>query len=346
MTTAGRVLAALVVRWETVLVLLIVAAAIWSTTLSDLFLTRTNLLDLTTPYIFIALMALGLTLVVVAGEIDISVASILAVSVVVLGQVYESGASVWLAALVGLLVATGLGLVNGLLVAVVGLPSLAVTLGTLAAYRGLAFLIHSGEGVASFPLGFTNIGSGYVWNQQLPIALLVFLGAVVALGFLLHGTRFGRYLYAIGSNREAARYSGVPVTVVRVAVFGVSGLMAGLAGIVYVGFFGSTRADAADGSLLDVVTVVVLGGVDIFGGAGTIVGVLLSVVLVAELRNGMQLDNLGGDTQNIVIGVLLLAAILAGNAIRALQASGLRARIARARNKEVMRPSSRTEGIT
>jgi rhamnose transport system permease protein len=133
---------------------------------------------------------------------------------------------------------------------------------------------------------------------------------------------------------------------VRVAVFGVSGLMAGLAGIVYVGFFGSTRADAADGSLLDVVTVVVLGGVDIFGGAGTIVGVLLSVVLVAELRNGMQLDNLGGDTQNIVIGVLLLAAILAGNAIRALQASGLRARIARARNKEVMRPSSRTEGIT
>jgi rhamnose transport system permease protein len=346
MTTVGRVVAALVVRWETVLVLLIVAAAIWSTTLSDLFLTRANLLDLTTPYIFIALMALGLTLVVVAGEIDISVASILAVSVVVLGQVYEAGASVWLAALVGLLVATGLGLVNGLLVAVVGLPSLAVTLGTLAAYRGLAFLIHSGEGVATFPLGFTNIGSGYVWNQQLPIALLVFLGAAVALGFLLHGTRFGRYLYAIGSNREAARYSGVPVTVVRVAVFGVSGLMAGLAGIVYLGFFGSTRADAADGSLLDVVTVVVLGGVDIFGGAGTIVGVLLSVVLVAELRNGMQLDNLGGDTQNIVIGVLLLAAILAGNAIRGLQASGLRARIARARNKEVMRPSSRTEGIT
>jgi rhamnose transport system permease protein len=346
MNAVGRVLASLVFRWEAVLVLLILTAGFWSTTLSDLFLTRANLLDLTTPYIFIGLMALGLTLVVVAGEIDISIASILAVSVVVLGQVFEAGANVWVAAAIGLLVATGLGLVNGLLVGVVGLPSLAVTLGTLAAYRGLAFLINSGEGVASFPLGFTNIGSGYVWGQQVPIALLVFLGAAVALGFLLHATRFGRYLYAIGSNREAARFSGVPVTAVRVAVFGVSGLMAGIAGLVYVGFFGSTRADAADGSLLDVVTAVVLGGVDIFGGAGTILGVALSVVLVSELRNGMQLDNLGGDTQNIVIGVLLLAAILAGNALRALQATGLRTRLARARHKEVMRPSSRTEGIT
>jgi rhamnose transport system permease protein len=341
-----RLLLGIVVRWEAVLVVLIVAAGLWSTTLSDLFLTRANLLDLATPYIFIGLMALGLTFVVIAGEIDISVASILAVSVVVLGQVYEAGANIWLAAAVGLLVATGLGLVNGLLVGVVGLPSLAVTLGTLAAYRGLAFLIHSGEGVASFPTGFTNIGIGYVWGQQVPIALLVFLGAAIALGFLLHSTRFGRYVFAIGSNREAARYSGIPVMRVRVAVFGLSGLLAGIAGLVYVGFFGSTRADAADGSLLDVVTAVVLGGVDIFGGSGSMLGVVLSVVLVAELRNGMQLDNFGGDTQNIVVGVLLLAAILAGNAIRALQSSGIRTRIARARKKEVVRADRQAAGIT
>jgi rhamnose transport system permease protein len=336
---------ATIVRWETVLVVLIVAVALWSTTLSDLFLTKANLLDLTTPYIFIGLMALGLMFVVIAGEIDISVASILAVSVVVLGQVFEAGANVWLAAAIGLLVATGLGLLNGVLVGVLGLPSLAVTLGTLAAYRGLAFLIHSGEGVAAFPTSFTNLGIGYVWGQQVPIALLVFLGAAVALGFLLHATRFGRYVYAIGSNREAARYSGIPVTGVRIAVFGVSGLLAGLAGLVYVGFFGSTRADAADGSLLDVVTAVVLGGTDIFGGAGSMAGVVLAVIVVAELRNGMQLDNLGGDTQNIVVGVLLLAAILAGNAIRALQSSGLRTRIARARKKEVI-AKGQTQGIT
>jgi rhamnose transport system permease protein len=334
----------LLVRWETVLVLLIIAVGLWCRSLSPLFLTKLNLLDLATPYIFIGLMALGLTFVVIAGEIDISVASILAVSVVILGQVYEAGANIWFAALVGLLVATGLGLLNGFLVSVVGLPSLAVTLGTLAAFRGLAFLIHSGEGVATFPTRFTNIGIGYVWGQQVPIALLVFLGSAIALGFLLHATRFGRYIYAIGSNREAARYSGIPVTRVRMAVFGISGLLAGVSGLVYVGYFGSSRADAADGSLLDVVTAVVLGGVDIFGGSGSILGVVLAVILIAELRNGMLLDNIGGDTQNIVIGCLLLGAILAGNAIRALQASGLRQRIARARTKEVVRPKGQAEG--
>jgi rhamnose transport system permease protein len=333
-------------RWETVLLLLILALGIWCQSLSPLFLTRVNLLDLATPYIFIGLMALGLTFVVIAGEIDISVASILAVSVVVLGQVYESGANVWFAATVGLLVAVGLGLLNGFLVAVVGLPSLAVTLGTLAAYRGLAFLIHSGEGVSTFPTRLTNIGIGYVWGQQVPIALLVFLGTATGLGLLLHATRFGRYVYAVGSNEEAARYSGVPVRRVKMAVFGISGFMAGIAGLVYVGFFGSSRADAADGSLLDVVTAVVLGGVDIFGGSGSIVGVVLAVVLIAELRNGMQLDNIGGDTQNIVIGCLLLGAILAGNAIRALQASGLRQRIARARKKEVVPRAGQAERVS
>ncbi len=341
-----RVAAALLLRWETVLVLLLVAVGLWCRSLSPLFLTKLNLLDLATPYIFVGLMALGLTFVVIAAEIDISVASSLAVSVVVIGQIYETGTSIWFAATVGLLVATGLGLFNGFLVAVVGLPSLAVTLGTLAAFRGLAFLIHSGEGVATFPTGFTNLGIGYVWGQQLPVALLVFLGTAIALGLLLHATRFGRYIYAVGSNREAARYSGIPVTRVRMAVFGISGFMAGVAGFVYIGFFGSSRADAADGSLLDVVTAVVLGGVDIFGGSGSIVGVVLAVVLIAELRNGMQLDNIGGDTQNIVIGCLLLGAILAGNGIRALQASGLRQRLARARKKEVVRTKGQAEGVS
>jgi rhamnose transport system permease protein len=343
-----RYLLGTIVRWEAVLFVLIVIVGIWSTTLSDKFFTWANLLDLTTPYIFIGLMALGLTFVVIAGEIDISVASILAVSVVVLGQVFEAGANIWLAALVALLVATGLGLLNGVLVGIVGLPSLAVTLGTYAAFRGLAFLIHSGEGVAAFPTRFSNIGIGYVTirGQLVPIALFVFLAAAVGLGVLLHATRFGRYVYAIGSNREASRYSGIPVTFVRVGVFAVSGLLAGIAGLVYVGYFGSTRADAASDSLLDVVTAVVLGGVNIFGGSGSMAGVVIAVILVAELRNGMLLDNLGGDRQNIVIGVLLLAAILAGNAIRALQSSGLRTRIARARKKEVMRAKSQAQGIT
>ena len=198
-----------------------------------------------------------------------------------------------------------------------------MTLGTLAAFRGLAFVILRGNARSDFPTHFTNIGGGYISNE-LPIALLVLIGFATALGVLLHATRFGRYLYAIGSNREAARFSGIPVARVRVTIFVLSGLMAGFAAIVYLGFFGSIQADAASGSeLIDVVTAVVLGGVDIFGGSGSMLGVLLALFLVAELRNGMQLANVGGATQDMVIGALLIGAILAGNLARAAQQRGL-----------------------
>ena len=249
--------------------MLILAAGVWSWTLSSFFLRRANLLDLATPYVFIGLAAFGLTFVVVAGEIDISVMSIMAVAAVSIAEIWSAGVNIWLAALAGLGVAAALGLANGLLVGLLGLPSLAVTLGTLAAFRGLAYVILGGSSISGLPTGFTNVGGGYISNE-LPDALLVLLGFALVLGVLLHATRFGRYLYTIGSAREVARFSGVPVARVRVTVFAVSGLMAGFAAIVYLGFFGSVQADAASGSeLIDVVTAVVLGGVDIFGGAGS-----------------------------------------------------------------------------
>jgi rhamnose transport system permease protein len=330
---AGRLVGRVLVRWEALLVAAIIGVGIWSWTLSPFFLKRANLLDLATPYVFIGLMAFGLTFVVIAGEIDISISSILAVSVVTLAQLFAHGANIWVAALAGLAVATALGLINGVLIALLNLPSLAITLGTLAAFQGLAFVILSGEGVASFPTGYTKFGGGYIDNQ-LPIALLVLVGFAIGAGILLHATRFGRYLFAIGSNKEAAGLSGVPVARAKVTIFMLSGLMAGVAGVTYVGFFGSARADAAQGSLLDAVTAVVLGGVNIFGGAGSILGVFLSLILVAELRNGMQLANLGGDTQNIVIGVLMLAAIVVGNLIRSAQGLALpRTALRRARRE-------------
>jgi rhamnose transport system permease protein len=335
-TALGALALRLLARWETLLVLAIIGAGIWSTTLSPFFFTRVNLLDLLTPYIFIGLMAFGLTFVVIAGEIDISVVSNMAVSVVCFAQVYDAGVNVWIAARVGLGVASVLGLVNGALVSVIDLPSLAITLGTMAAYGGLAYVVLSGEGVASFPSGYTKIGGGYVAGNQLPVALLVVVGVAAVLGFVLHATRFGRYVFTIGSNREAARFSGIPVTRVRMSVFGVSGLLAGLAGVVYVGYFGSARADAGTGSLLDVVTAVVLGGVDIFGGSGSMLGVVLALVLVAELRNGMQLANIQGDTQDIVIGGLLLAAIVAGNVLRAVQTGRIRIGPLRMGRREVI----------
>jgi rhamnose transport system permease protein len=333
---AAQTAAKLLARWETLLVVGILGVGIWSWTLSPFFLTRANLLDLVTPYVFIGLMAFGLTFVVVAGEIDISVVSNLAVSVVCFSQLFAAGVDVWLAAVLGLGIATVLGAANGLLVGILNLPSLAVTLGTLAAYQGLAFVVLGGEGVASFPSGYTSLGGGYLAGNQLPVALLFMLGVALVLGVVLHATRYGRYLFTIGSNREAALFSGIPVARVRVTVFAISGLLAGIAGVIYVGYFGSARADAGTGSLLDVVTVVVLGGVDIFGGAGSMLGVLLALVLVAELRNGMQLANIAGDTQDIVIGGLLLAAIVFGNLLRAAQTGGVRTGWLRLDRREVI----------
>jgi rhamnose transport system permease protein len=336
MSSLGRGVWRVVARWEGILVVLIIAAGVWSTTLSSFFLQRANLLDLLTPYIFLGLLAFGLTFVVIAGEIDISVVSTMAVAAASFAQLWQAGINVWLAALAALVIGTCLGLVNGLLIGVLNLPSLAITLGTLAAYRGLAYVILGSEAISGFPTRFTKIGGGYVRNE-LPIALLVLAGFALALGFLLQATRFGRYVYTLGSNREAARYSGIPVTRVRVTVFALAGLMAGFAAIVYLGYYGSVQADAASGSeLIDVVTAVVLGGVDIFGGSGSMLGVLLALILVAELRNGMQLANVSGATQDMVIGGLLIAAILAGNALRAAQGGRLRLRKAGSR-KEVSR---------
>ena len=338
-----RLVGRLLLRWEALLVVLIFAAGVWSTTLSPFFLHRANLLDLTTPYAYLGIMAFGLTFVVVAGEIDISVASTMTVSAVSFAQLWHAGVNVWLASLVGLLIAAGLGLVNGVLIAILNLPSLAVTLGTLAAYRGLAYVILGGNARSGFPTSFTNIGGGYIHNE-LPYALLVLIGTAIVLGVVLHSTRFGRYLYTIGANREASRFSGVPDTRVRVSIFVLSGLTAGVAGIVYLGYFGSVQADAASGSeLITVVTAVVLGGVDIFGGAGTMVGVFLALILVAELRNGMQLANVGGAAQDIVVGGVLLGAILAGNVVRAAQERGLPWWRARRPQKEVEKTESHAQ---
>ena len=228
--------------------LAIIGAGIWSTTLSPYFLKRGNLLDLVTPYVFIGLMAFGLTFVVIAGEIDISVVSMLAVSVVCFAQIFDAGVNVWLAGLAALAVATALGLGNG---APRRAPEPAVARDHARARSPRTEASRSSCSAARASprsrTSYTQIGGGYLWRNQLPVALLVLLGAALVLGLLLHATRFGRYVFTIGSNREAARFSGVPVARVRVSVFALSGLMAGIGGVVYVGYFGSARADAGTG---------------------------------------------------------------------------------------------------
>jgi rhamnose transport system permease protein len=202
-------------------------------------------------------------------------------------------------------------------VARLNLPSLAVTLGTMGAYRGLAFIIGSETGYTAFDATYTFVGSKKLWGA-LPVSFLVFLLVALAIGFLMHSTVFGRRCYAVGNNKEAAWIAGIGVANLKTQAFALAGGLAGVASLVWIGQYGSARGDNAEGSILFVVTAVVLGGIDINGGRGSILGVVLALFLLGTLRNGMGLANIPGPTQTVVLGALLILGVLRPLILRAI----------------------------
>jgi rhamnose transport system permease protein len=301
--------------YELLLVVLIAAALVWSANVTS-YLSVPQLFDSTRSFVVPGLLALGLLVVVLQGEIDISLASTIGVGTVVLARLSAAGLALPLAFIVVLAVCALLGAINGVLVTVAGLPSLAVTLGTMGAYRGLAYLIGGDTGYSAFDPTYSSLGSQYAGIA--PASLVLFLIVAVVVAFLLQRTVFGRQTYAVGSNPIASRVGGVPVNGVKIAAFTLAGLTAALAALVWIGQYGSARADNADGSILFVVTAVVLGGADIAGGRGTVLGTVLSLFLLGTLTNGMNLINVGGPTQTLVLGILLVASIGIPRAARLL----------------------------
>lgn len=297
-------------QWEVVLVGLIIAAIVAGSWLSPFFLNVGNLLGQTRSSVVVGLLALGLACVVVTGEIDLSGESILAVSAVTLGLLWEAGVPIWLAAVLVVLLATAIGAVNGILVAVARLPSLVVTLGTLIALRGFAYVLLEDRPVTGFPAGFVALSNGTLFGTVVPTALVLFIAVALIIGTLVHLTVWGRWLYAIGSNRATAEISGVPVAWVTLSSFALSGCLAGLAGVMLAARFASVRADMATGALLSGLTVVLLGGISIAGGSGRILGVVLSLALVGLVDDGLSLANISDDAQQLVLGTLLIAAVL------------------------------------
>ncbi len=297
-------------RWEGMLLVLIAVATLVNTRLSPFFLEPNNLLRASSDFLEIGIMVLPMVLIIVTGNIDLSVASTLGLSASLLGYLHNAGWNIWAAAAVALLAGALCGLLNGTLIARFGLPSLVVTLGTFSFYRGLAYALLGDEAARGYPDAFTFLGQGRLPGTRAPVALLVFGLLALLFGLLLHRTRFGRYLYAIGNNEAASRYAGVPVRRVKIAIYTLSGLLAALAGLILAARFGSTRPDIGTGLELTVITVAVLGGVSISGGAGSMVGALLSLLLIAVTRFGMGLLNLQGQVQDIVIGLLLVLSIL------------------------------------
>lgn len=307
-------------RWEWILVLLLIAASILNASLSRHFLNTRNLFDMTFNFMERGLMTLPMAFVIITGNIDLSVASTLAMTSNIMGRLFAAGVNVWIAALVALLVGALAGLFNGIVITRVKLPALAATLGTYVLYRGIAWVLMQDGAVTGFPAQFTFLGQGYIPGTPVPIALVIYALLVVPFGLVLHQTTFGRFIYAIGSNKEACRYAGVNVDRITLIIFTVSGLMAALAGVVMSARFGSVRADIALGAELEVITAVVLGGVDIFGGSGTMPGVVLALFLLGVVRYGMNLVNVPPQIQIIVTGFLLIVAIVLPHLLRQLTA--------------------------
>ncbi|BBL79163.1 ribose ABC transporter permease [Rubrobacter xylanophilus] len=282
--------------------------------LSPVFLTVGNLLNLSRFFVEVGLIALGMTLIIITGGIDLSVGSNLALVSVVVGFSYVWGLPLGAAIVLGLLVGLLAGLFNGLFSTLLGLHPLVVTLGTFALFRGLAYGLSDADAVSNFPAWFAYFGQAYL--GPVPGQLLVFVAAVVVVWLFLSRTAFGRYVYAIGNNEEAARFSGVPVERVKVALYAGTGFLVALAAIIYTSRVSTARGDSGLGLELDVISAVVLGGASIYGGTGTVAGTVLGVLIIATLRNGLLLAGVPSTWQLFLLGVLLLAAVFVNEFFR------------------------------
>jgi rhamnose transport system permease protein len=309
-------------RWESALVVVLIATLLYGSSVSPYFLNSTNFFYVGLNMGEIAIMALPLTLIIITGEIDLSVASMLGLSGTVMGYLFSNGWSIWAAMAVALAVGAAGGALNGLLVAKVGLPSIAVTIGTLTLFRGIAEILLAPQTITGFPASLTNIGVAPIHGTKIAYSTAIFLVLAVLAGIVLHATPLGRALVAIGLQREAAHFAGIRVNRIKFWLFVLSGVMCSFAGILFTLKNASVSYDAGTGLELNVVAIVLFGGVSIFGGRGTIVGVVLSVAIVGCLQQALTQKNVQPEVQNIILGVLLLISVIipnGGEAIRRIR---------------------------
>lgn len=299
-------------RWESLLVVILASVLVVNINLSPHYLQLNNQINLFQLSIEKIIVALAMTLIIINAEIDLSVASVMGLAACILAAFHEQGAPLAVGISAALAAGAICGAFNGFWVAYVGLPSLAVTLAGLIGYRGVARILLEDRSIGDFPDWFDALGQQALIGP-FPLALILFALLVVLAIIVLQSSAFGRYIYVIGNNREVARYSGVDVKRVKMLLFVASGFMAALAGLLLAARLGAVRGNTADGFELDIITMVLLGGVSIFGGSGTLTGVFLSILIILNLRNGMSLVNITGNTQTGVIGLLLILSVLLPN---------------------------------
>jgi rhamnose transport system permease protein len=294
--------------WESLLMLVAIGIFVANSFASPYFLNAWNLSDATYNFTEKAMIAFAMALLIISGEIDLSVASIIALASTAMGAAVQMGVGAEGLVLIGL--ATGLvcGAFNGILVTGLGLPSIVVTIGTMSLFRGISFIILGDQAYRGYPSDFAFFGQGYVWWV---ISFEFVLFAIIALiyGVILHMTNFGRAVYAIGNNPTGALFSGIRVGRVKFILFLLTGLMSGIAAVCLTSRLGSTRPSIATGWELEIVTMVVLGGVNILGGSGSIPGVVIAAFVMGLVTFGLGLLNVPGIVMSIVIGGLLIGVI-------------------------------------
>lgn len=294
--------------WEALLFAVGVAIFTVNSFASPYFLDPWNLSDATFNFTEKAMIAFAMAMLIIAGEIDLSVASILALASTVMGVAMTAGIGVPGLVLVGILAGIACGAVNGVLVAGLGLPSIVVTIGTMSLFRGISYIILGDEAFTGYPDEFAYFGQGYVW-WVFTFEMALYTVAAVSFWVLLHRTNFGRAVYAIGNNPTAALFSGIRVSRMKFNLFLLTGLMSGIASVCLTSRLGSTRPSIATGWELEVVTMVVLGGVNILGGSGSILGVVLAAFVMGLVTFGFGLLNVPGIVMSIFIGLLLIGVI-------------------------------------
>ena len=298
--------------WEVLLAVILVGTVVYNASRSPVYLDIDNFVNLFRLSIEKVIVAVIMTFVIINGEIDLSVASVMAFSACVLGAAYDAGVPFPLAILLALVASAAAGFLQGQVIARTGISSLVVTLAGLIGFRGAARILLEDRSVGAFPEWFTDLGREDLLGP-LPFALVLFIVVIVVAGVVLHRSAFGREVFVIGDNAEVARYSGIDVARTKVVLFTTSALVAGVAGVLFAARLGSVRANIAEGFELDIITMVLLGGVSIFGGSGTMLGVALAIGIVLNLRNGLGLANVEANTQTGVIGALLIVSVMVQN---------------------------------
>ncbi len=320
--------------WEGFLLVLVIIVIIINVVQSPFYLGTGNQINLFKLSIEKVILAVTMALIIINAEIDLSVASMMGLCAAVLAFLHELGVPVQWAIVAALATGVLAGAFNGFWVAFVGLPSLVVTLAGVIGFRGLARVLIEDRSIGDFPEWFDALGQQPLIGP-FPLSMIIFFAIFLIGVVVLHFSASGRYIYVIGNNKEVARYSGVKVRRVKMALFIASGTVAALAGILFAARLGAVRGNTAEGFELDIITIVLLGGVSIFGGSGTLYGVGLAILLILNLRNGMSLANITGNTQTGVVGAILIVSVLVPNLVRMIRERWNRRRLQTSAAQEV-----------